>query len=80
MIQLTFKTKQKEETQNFGKPYALFYIIISTILKPLNKTNTVGEKKKRFLLKSNLNMVCKALSYFQEQYFSHTKNNWNVID
>lgn len=47
MIQLTFKTKQKEETKNFGKPYVSFYVIISTILKTLNKTNTAGKEKKK---------------------------------
>lgn len=41
------------------------------------------QKKKKIsfsLLKNNLNMVSKASSYFQEQYFSHKKYNWNVLD
>lgn len=32
------------------------------------------------MLKSNLNMVSKASSYFQEQYFSQKKYNWYVLD
>lgn len=63
--------------KSFQKPYASFYII-STILETLTKANTVGKKKEISLLKSNLNMVSKASSYFQEQYFSHKKYNQNV--
>lgn len=56
------------------------YYYTSTILKTLNKTNVIETNTVFSLLKSNLNMVSKVLSYFQKHYFNRKKHKWNVLD
>lgn len=80
-IQLILRNKLEEEGKKFSEAILFIpYYYTSTILKTLNKTNVIETNTVFSLLKSNLNMVSKVLSYFQKHYFNRKKHKCNVLD
>lgn len=74
-IQLILRNKLEEEGKKVSEAILFIpYYSTSTILKTLNKTNVIETNTVFSLLKSNLNMVSKVLSYFQKHYFNRKKH------